>query len=373
MTDPTLPDPGTPGRRPPARPYGEAYLPREGRPVSFYLAIFLGLLLFVSGGLNVLLLVVSVFGSATAGLGGASIDDGDYQIAVVDGDREAQARLLRVPIEGAIAEASSPVIGAAGGTVSQVRRALRFAARDERVKGVLLDINSPGGGVTDSDLIWQAIDDFKRETKKPVLALFGDMAASGGYYVAAACDRIVARPTTITGSIGVILSNLNFVEAAAKFGIHQENVVSARTPYKDIMSPWRPMDDAEREILRSIVDEMYDRFVDVVDAGRPGLSRERVVELADGRIYSAQQALDTGLVDEVGDADDAYATLRRLCSIDEAQVVEQRRLPTLTDLLFGRTGAGGTGAATPSVDRSLATLLGSSTGAKFLYYWPGGR
>lgn len=356
-------------QQPPGSPSYPSDLPppREGRPVSFYLAIFLGLLLLVSGGLNLVLLVVSAFGSATGGLGSTSVDNGNYEVVAVAGDRKAKDQILRVPIEGAIAEGSSPLLGGGGGSVTNLRRALRLAAREDDIRGVLLDINSPGGGVTDSDLIWQAIREFRKESQKPVVALFGDIAASGGYYVAAACDRILARPTTITGSIGVILSNTNFGEAAAKFGVHQENIVSARTPYKDIMSPWRAMRDDERAILTSIVDEMYDRFVDIVAEGRPSLTRERVVELADGRIYSADQALAAGLVDEIGSADDAYAVLRGLCGIDAAQVVEQRRLPNLSDILFGAS------ARSPSLDQDLGALLRSSTGAKVLYYWPGGR
>lgn len=370
----TTPPPGgaspppPPGRRPPPPYPGEPYAPREGKPVSFYLAIFLALLLFVSGGLNLLLLVVSAFGSATAGIGGtAAVDDGMYEVVVVGGDTQADARLLHIKVEGAIAEQATPLIGGAGGTVSAVRRGLKLAARDDTVKGVLLEVDSPGGGVTDSDLIWQEITDFKKANDKPIVALFGDVAASGGYYISAPCDRIIARPTTITGSIGVVLSNLNFAEAAGKFGVEQETIVSDRTPYKDIMSPWRPMKDDERAILKSIVDEMYDRFVDIVDEGRPGLSRERVVELADGRIYSAHQALDAGLVDEIGDRDVAYATLRQLCDIDKAQIIEHRRRPTLAEVLFGvRSGV-------PTTEQSLARLLALPSGSKLLYYWHGGR
>lgn len=368
MSETTPPPGGQPPPRRPAQPYpGEAYPQREGRPVSFYLAIFLALLLFVSGGLNLLLLVVSAFGSATAGLGGAVVDDGTYETVVVEGDLEAEERFLRISIEGAIAEAAAPLIGAAGGSVSDVRRGLKLAARDDRIKGILLDINSPGGGVTDSDLIWQAITEFQQEHGKPVVALLGDIAASGGYYVAAPCDRILARPTSITGSIGVILSNLNLAKAAENVGVRMESVMSDRTPYKDIMSPWRPMSDAERTILKSIVDEMYDRFVDIVAQGRSDLSRERVVEIADGRIYSAQQALAIGLVDAIGGTDEARAVLEELAGIETAQLVEQRRRPTLTDMLFGMR------ASAPSIETSIARLLEQSSGARLMYYWAGGR
>ena len=341
---------------------------RTGKPVSFYLAIFLGLLLLVSGGLNLLLLVVSVFGSATAGLAGIADDSSAlYDVVAVGGDPEADQRVLRIHVEGAIAEASSPLLGAEGGTISQVERALKLAKRDDDIRGVLLDINSPGGGVTDSDRIWMLLRDFREETDKPILALFGDTAASGGYYIAAAADRILARPTTITGSIGVILSNLNFAEAAREFGIRQEVVVSDRTPYKDIMSPFRPMTDEERAILKSIVDEMYDRFVDVVDRGRPKLSRDEVVALADGRIYSARQAAENGLVDGIATREEALAQLAEMCGAESVRLVEQRRRPTFADLLFQSR------AEPPSLDAGLAQLLGRSTGPRLLYWWSGGR
>ncbi|MBK8975950.1 MAG: signal peptide peptidase SppA [Planctomycetes bacterium] len=352
----------------------DAYAPgleqpeRSRRPVSFYLAIFLGVLLALSAGLNLLLLVVSMFGSAAAGL--APLDEEDpsaYEVASIGGDSKASDRLLRIPIEGAIAEAASPLLGSKGGTVADVRRALRLARRDDSIRGVLLDINSPGGGVTDSDLIWREIEEFKRETRKPVLALLGDIAASGGYYVAAAADRILARQTTVTGSIGVIMSNLNFAEAARSIGVHQDVIVSERTPYKDIMSPFRAMTDDERAILRSIVDEMYDRFVDVVDRGRSGLTREQVVALADGRVYSAKQALAHGLVDGIATLDEAWTQLAELGQIGSARYVEQRRRPSLTDLLFG------VHASTVSGDAALAALLQGSVGPHLLYWWPGGR
>ncbi|MBP8300377.1 MAG: S49 family peptidase [Planctomycetes bacterium] len=213
--------------------------PRESRGVSFFIAVFLGILLVASAGLNVLLLLVSVGSLAGGGAIGGD-DDGVYDEVHVAGERGEKARILQVSLHGAIAEGASPVIGAAGGSVSQVRRALRQAEKDD-IAGVLLDINSPGGGVTDSDEIYDLIARFRRDhPDKPVISLFGDMAASGGYYVAAASEHILARRTTITGSIGVIMSAWNFAEAAKKFGVEQVAIKSDRTPMKDILSPTRP-------------------------------------------------------------------------------------------------------------------------------------
>lgn len=364
---PIEPNP-TPSPTTPERPqYGPAPQ-REGRSVSFYLAIFLALLLCVSGALNLVLLFVSAVGSATSGFGSvAEEDDAFYEIVSVAGDLDADRRILRVPIHGAIAEVASPLIGAAGGTVTQVTHALRYAARDASIGGVVLDIDSPGGGVTDSDEIWRAVREFREEHDKPVVALLGDIAASGGYYVAVACDRIIARETTVTGSIGVILSSYNVADAAARFGISEVTIVSKDTPYKAMLSPMKPVDPAERAIAQSIVEEMYERFVEVVDEGRPELTRDDVRRLANGQIYSAKQALRGGLVDALGTEDDAYQALRTLMGVESAHVVERRRRPSLRDMLFGAS------AAARSLDATVASALHSLTGARFLYFWPGGR
>ena len=344
--------------------------PREGRSVSFYVAIFLGLLLLVSGALNLLLLVVSAFGSAPAGVGGQVVEDDGvlYQLVAVAGDPDADASVLRVPISGAIAEAEAPLMGGAGGTVSQVARALRVAATEPGISAVLFDINSPGGGVTDSDEIWRMIRDFKESNEDvAVVAHMGDMAASGGYYIAAACDYIMARPTTITGSIGVIISTYNYGDALKELGIEAVSIISPDTPYKDILSPTRPMLPEERAKIEAIVQEMYDRFVMVVNEGRPSLNREEVKALATGEIYSAGQALEFGLVDAIKSSGEAFDHIAEMVDAESVRVLEHRRVPTFFDTLFQARGPEMT------VERAVGHLLQSTTGSKFLYYWPGGR
>lgn len=376
MSSSSLPPDGPgalpPGVPPQAQRQAPAWPPvappvREARGVSFFVAIFLGILLVASAGLNVLLLLVSVGSLAGAGLGGlGDAMDVPFDEVHVAGDRASRTKVLQVPIRGAIAEAMSPVLGGAGGTVSQVKRALRQAAGDD-VKGVLLTIDSPGGGVTDSDEIYQLLRAFRREhPQKPVMALFEDMAASGGYYVAAAAERIVARRTTITGSIGVIMSAWNFAEAAKKFGVEQVAIKSERTPLKDLLSPTRPMRDEERALLTGIVDELYDQFVSVVDEGRENLDRQQVLAVATGAIYTASQAVANGLVDEIGDHETAVRWFGQKLGSTVA-IVEHRRRPGLGDLLFGaRT-------AVPTPEQALGRLFTGSSGPRFLYFWEGGR
>lgn len=364
------PPPGVPPQEPQWRPPAPPPYPppREGRGAAFFVAIFLGLLLLVSGALNVLLLVVSVGSFATAGLGGGYEEDGAaYEVVRVGGDASASAKVLRIPITGVIAEGQVPLLGASGGTVTQVRRALRAAANDAEVRGILLEIDSPGGGVTDSDEIYRLLQQFRGEhAQVKVLALFGDIAASGGYYVAAAAEHIMARRTSITGSIGVIMNSWNFAEAAKKLGVDQIAIKSTHTPFKDILSPTRPMRDDEKALLEGIVEELYQQFVDVVDRGRPRLDRAQVQALATGAIYTARQALDNGLIDAIGDRTDAEQWFKD--ALGAVQVIEYRRRPGLRDLLFGARAT-----PPPTLADAAARLCTASTGPRFLYYWQGAR
>lgn len=358
------PPPGVPPQSPPRTAGFGSPPPRDGRGVAFFVAIFLGILLVASAGLNVLLLLLGLGSIAGAGLG--DLGDGPFDEVHVAGQKGAATRVLQIPIRGAIAESATPLLGASGGTVSQVRRALRHAAGND-VHGVLLAIDSPGGGVTDSDEIHGLLRAFRRDhPQKPVLALFGDMAASGGYYVAASAEHIVARRSTITGSIGVIMSAWNFAEAAKKFGVEQVAIVSERTPFKDLLSPTRPMREAERALLTAIVDELYDQFVDVVDAGREKLDRAQVLALANGAIYTAGQALSNGLIDEIGDQEAAVRWFRQRLGV-EVEVVEHRRRLGLGDLLFGSR------AAPQGPEQAIGRLLAGTSGPRFLYFWEGGR
>lgn len=367
----TTPPPNLPPGVPPQAPHwpaswpGPAPAPRESKGVAFFIAIFLGILLIASAGLNVLLLLLSV-GSIGAGLGG-DVDGGTYDEVHVAGDRGSRDKVLQIAVRGAIAEAGSAILGAAGGSVSQLQRGLRRAATDDAVVGVLLYVDSPGGGVTASDEMYQAIRRFRREHPgKPVMTLFGDIAASGGYYIAVATEHIVARRSTITGSIGVIMSAWNFSEAAKRFGVEQIAIRSERTPFKDMLSPTRPMQPAEQAMLTSIVDELFDQFVDVVDEGRPGLDRDGVLRAATGAIYTGSQAKALGLVDDLGDHELAVTWFRQKLGKPVA-VVEARRRAGIGDLLFG--GA----AAARGADAALTDLLTSSTGPRFLFWWQGGR
>ena len=184
----------------------------------------------------------------------------------------------------------------------QIARRIHDVADKKEVKAIVLDINTPGGSVGAVQEIYSAIKRAKAETKKPFIARFGEVSASGGYYVASACDLIVAQPGTITGSIGVIFSVSNFEGLMKKVGFKNEAIKSGK--FKDIGSPTREMTPDERKLLQAMIDDSYEQFVAAVSEGRK-MSVEEVKKLADGRIYTGRQAKDNGLVDQLGDLQDA--------------------------------------------------------------------
>jgi protease IV len=255
-----------------------------------------------------------------------------YQEEYVAGD--GTDKIAVVPVEGTIASADD-ALGGVQPTVTPegLADALRQAGQDPSVVAVVLEVNSPGGGVTASDQMHQSILDFRENTNKPVVISMGDVAASGGYYISTAADRIVANETTLTGSLGVIFQFNNFAEAADKYGIKLVVIKSGK--YKDLGNAFRDLKPEEREIFQSIVDESYSEFVDVISEGR-GIPEDRVREIADGRVYSGTQARELGLVDSFGDLDEAYAIAGRLAGTKDTLVVRYIQEPTLTDTLLAR-------------------------------------
>lgn len=190
---------------------------------------------------------------------------------------------------------------------------LDYAAENPFVKGIILRVNTPGGGVVESAEIYDKVIHAQRTYDKPVFVSMGSMAASGGYYIAAPADKIVASPQTITGSIGVIMESINVTELAEKYGVKVNTLTSG--PYKDIMSSTREMTEGDRAILQSLIDESYDEFVRIIAEGR-NMSEEEVRKVADGRIYSGNQAYSLNLIDELGDLDDTIQLMKEHVGAD---------------------------------------------------------
>lgn len=196
---------------------------------------------------------------------------------------------------------------------------IEHAEKDKAVKGIILKVNSPGGGVVESAEIHKKLTDFKEVTDKPIYVSMGAMAASGGYYISAPADKIFATPDTMTGSLGVIMQGVNFGELAERYGIKFETIKSG--PYKDIMSSNREMTDEERQIMQTMVDNAYQGFVDVIAEGR-NMSEAEVRKIADGRIYDGRQAKENHLIDELGYFEDAVEAMKKDYKLENSRVVE---------------------------------------------------
>lgn len=250
---------------------------------------------------------------------------------------EKGTKLLLIEIDGVIGQGDeSSLIGpAAESTVSRVREELDKARLDSEVAGILLRIDSPGGGATASDVIYSELLRFKQEREIPIVAHFLGLAASGGYYIAMAADEIVAEPTAVTGSIGVIFAGVNVSGLMKRWGIEDQTITAGR--YKDAGSWIRPQTDEERALLQAVIDDLHERFRTVVAAGRPKLNRERVDELADGRLYSAPQALENGLVDHVGGIEEAVTKLESRTGAGRSFVVSYHRTTEWRNNLYTRT------------------------------------
>ncbi len=242
---------------------------------------------------------------------------------VVHGD--VGAKILLVQLDGVLSEEpqSASFFSAGESRIARLREELDRARNDPSVRALLLRVNSPGGTASASDIIYSEIARFKKERGIPVVAQLMGVAASGGYYVALAADHIVAQPTTVTGSIGVIFGGVNLAGLMEKIGVENQTLVSG--PYKDAGSMTRRMSPEERMQLQSVLDDLFERFVTVVAQGRSELDAEAIARLADGRIYSAVQALESGLVDEIGDLSDAVAAAEKAAGLGSSRVVTYHR------------------------------------------------
>jgi len=237
-------------------------------------------------------------------------------------------KILILDVSGLISSTLNPGIFAREGDIlSRVYYRLEKASEDKRVKAVIIRLDTPGGEVTASDIIYNEILKFKEKTGIPVVGLMMGLAASGGYYIASACDHIIAHPSTITGSIGVISIFPNLQELFKKIGIEVNIIKSGKM--KDSGSTFRDLTEEEKKIFQDIVDEFYMRFLDVVYQKRKdSLSFEELKKIADGRIYTARQAYDLKLIDEIGYFDSALKKVLSLASLKEANVIAYTYYPT---------------------------------------------
>jgi protease-4 len=315
--------------------------------------MIVALILLVLFGISMLFNLGNIAGSVFRGSPvrssrtvGPRLDEVVYQ------DNDAANKIAIIVVDGVI---SGQALDQGGFNLADLIKAqLRRAGEDDRVKAVLLKVDSPGGEVLASDEIYRAIKDFQSSRNpKPVIASMGSLAASGGYYISAPCRWIVANEMTITGSIGVIMSSYNYRGLMDKVGVLPQTFKSGK--FKDMMSGSREPDSIspeEKAMVQSLIDETFSRFKHVVQEGR-GLAYDRNKDAkdkgqalsddwqnyADGRVLSGTDALKLGFVDELGNFDDAVARAKRIAGISQANLILYQQRFDLSDVfrLFGKT------------------------------------
>ena len=284
--------------------------------------IFVGVILALSILVNIalvfmLIAVVTVFATGQR--------DTHTEEIIQSGSR--RNKIVIIKIEGIID----------GLQAKSIRKQLKRARKDSRVKGLIISVNSPGGTISGSDQIYNEIRKFRDEEGKPVVAFMQGMAASGGYYASVACDKIIAEQTTITGSIGVIFGHFVLKQLLEeKLGV--QPVIIASGSKKTWLSMFQPFEEEQRQYVKErLIDPAYERFVEVVAQGRPSLNVSEVKEVADGGIYGAKEAKKQKLIDDIGYLDDAIKLVESMAQIDKALVVEYRRPFSLAGFLSLRS------------------------------------
>ena len=280
-------------------------------------------------------------------------------------------KIALIDVEGILRnQREQSLLGSPGDNpVALFKEKLDQAADDDHVKAVVLRINSPGGGVTASDLMYTELQRFKQQTGKPVIAAMLDVGASGAYYIACAADQIYAHPTTVTGSIGVIMVVPDFSGTMQKLGIRANIIKSAEM--KDAGSPFREMSAADRAVFQGMIDAMYARFLNVVATARGGIDETRLKQLADGRVYLAPEALREGLIDELGTLHDALEAAKQAAGLEGRPivVVEYARPHSHRPNIY--SNAADRPAQVNLINIELPPWLGGAS-PKFMYLWAPG-
>ncbi|BAO07176.1 signal peptide peptidase SppA [Enterococcus mundtii] len=296
----------------------------------------------------------------------------DEMSPVVLEEGSGMGRIAKLSVDGAIASGGSSGLFATDSyNHEDFLKQIEAIEADERVSGILLEVNSPGGGVYESAEIANLLNEVRTERDLPMYVSMKNMAASGGYYISAQADKIFATEETVTGSIGVIMSGLNYSGLLEKIGVEDTTVKSGAL--KDMGSATRPETEQDHAVLQAYIDNAYNRFVKVVSEGR-NKSEDEVKKVADGRIYDGVQAKEAGLVDEIGYPTDALAAMREDLDLQDAELVEYSTSSTG----FGNTWFGaklaelqGLQASETSQILSLLESLGTAESPRAMYLYGG--
>lgn len=276
-------------------------------------------------------------------------------------------KILVLNVQGTISDKpKEKLLGTRPSMVQQLVSHIRLAEKDANIKAVLLKVSSPGGTVTASDIIYHELQEFKSRSGVKMVVSMVNMAASGGYYVSLPADWIMAHPTTVTGSIGVIFSRPGVSGFMDKLGLSMH--VSKSGDRKDMGSPFRPPTEADDVIFQQLIDEMAARFLGLVEKHRT-IKPEHRARIASAQIFSAKEAREVGLVDEIGYLSDAIAKAKSLAGLSpDARVVTYRRYEAKDDNIYNP--ATGLPDGTMGGNGSALSLLTSAQEAGFYYLWP---
>ncbi len=283
-----------------------------------------------------------------------------------------EPKILLVDLDGVISfkeEKDTLRLRTSPSKVAFFREALRKAAEDPHISGVIVRINSPGGSVAASDTIYHEIMSFRKTRKIPVYAYIMELGASGGYFVASAAETIVASPTAVTGSIGVIAIKFNVEGLLSKIGVSEETYKSG--PKKDFWSPFRPTTPEEKKMFQDIIDKLYMRFVEVVVANRQKLLTEQEVRtLADGRVFVSSEALAEKLIDRVAYLDETIEEMKKVLNVKEAKVVTYIRPKTFKSNIYSEySDIPQSGPLAVNLLSINADTLPLFSGVQFMYIW----
>jgi len=283
-------------------------------------------------------------------------------------DGDVTEKVAVIPLTGAIFD----------GTARNFDRFMDDVEKDTAVKAIVIEIDSPGGTVTASDQIHHRLEDFKLKfPDKPVIIAMGGLAASGGYYVACAGDHIFAQRTTMTGSIGVLWQSMNVSRLLDKWGVEDNSIHSTGADYKEVGSPTKPMSAEESQYIRAIIDQAFSEFKQVVVGGRKSALKQPIDTIANGKIYTAQEALSLGLVDAIGYLSNATQHAAGVAKLKNPMVVRYEPAPSLLLMLgLGSQSPIDGGGASVSNSKGLtinvsADLLRDMTQSRMMYMWNG--
>ncbi len=312
----------------------------------------------------VTLWIVGSLGGCTFNIGGSSKLK-PLEETVVEGDGDD--KIVVIDISGVIGGKDLDLLPFSNGPqvpfAALIREQLEKAAKDDDVQGVLLRINSPGGEVTITDIVYHELQMFRKQTGKKIVASISARGASGGYYIAMAADKVIAHPTALVGSIGVVMLHFNAQGLLQKLGIENDTIQSG--DLKSMGSPFRPMSTNERGLFQEILETHHRQFVRLVARGR-NMTIVDVQPLADGRIYTAPQAKTAGLIDDIGYLEDAVETLKVEAGLDDVSIVMYHRPGAYLDNLYSRLPP-----ATPQINLinvDMGSLI-QKTSPSFMYLW----